>query len=62
VTRGVRQVMVDEMMYQIAALLPPEYRGVYADLESATEYYLRFPEGSASNLPRQRIEQIQTDF
>ena len=60
VTRTVRQAMVDEMMYQIAALLPADYRGVYADLESATEYYLRFPEGSASNLP-QRIEQILAD-
>ncbi len=55
VTRDVRQTMVDEMMYQIAALLPPDYRGVYADLASATEHYLHFPDGSASNLPRQRI-------
>lgn len=52
VTRDVRQAMVDEMMYQIAALLPPDYRGVYADIDSATEHYLRFPEGSASNLRR----------
>ncbi len=50
VTQEVRRAMVDEMMYQIAALLPPAYRGVYADLESATEYYLHFPEGSFSNL------------
>jgi 1-acyl-sn-glycerol-3-phosphate acyltransferase len=29
-----------EIMYRIAALLPPEYRGVYADLEQATTHYL----------------------
>jgi len=51
VTQDVRRAMVDEMMYQIAALLPPDYRGVYAAVDSATEHYLRFPEGSASNLP-----------
>lgn len=62
VTRIVRQAMVDEMMYQIAALLPPDYRGVYADLDSATEHFLRFPEGSASNLPGQRIDRILTDL
>ena len=43
VTREIRQQMVDEMMYQLAKLLPEEYRGHYADLENATEKYLRFP-------------------
>ena len=43
VTREIRQQMVDEMMYQLAKLLPEEYRGYYADLENATEKYLRFP-------------------
>lgn len=52
VTREVRQQMADEIMYQMAALLPPAYRGVYADLGAATEGYLRFPEGSLSNLRR----------
>jgi 1-acyl-sn-glycerol-3-phosphate acyltransferase len=42
VTREVRQQMVDEIMYQIAALLPPAYRGHYSDLGAATETYLRF--------------------
>jgi 1-acyl-sn-glycerol-3-phosphate acyltransferase len=51
VTAEVRQQMVDEIMYQLAALLPPPYRGVYADLAAATETYLRFPPGSQSNLP-----------
>ncbi|NIM95352.1 MAG: hypothetical protein GTO18_16780 [Anaerolineales bacterium] len=32
----VRQDIIDEMMYRMAALLPPQYRGVYADLGSAT--------------------------
>jgi 1-acyl-sn-glycerol-3-phosphate acyltransferase len=52
VTRQVRQAMTDEIMYQLAALLPPQYRGAYADIEAATERYLRFPEGSESNLRR----------
>lgn len=50
VTRDVRQQMVDEMMYQISALLPQTYRGVYADLNTATEQYLRFADGKMSNL------------
>lgn len=41
-TKEIRQQMADEMMYQLAKLLPPEYRGEYADLENATEAYLRF--------------------
>ena len=39
VTREVRQKMVDEMMYRLAALLPEYYRGAYADLENATGKY-----------------------
>jgi 1-acyl-sn-glycerol-3-phosphate acyltransferase len=50
VTRQVRRQMTDEIMYQMAALLPPAYRGVYADLDGATETHLRFPAGSQSNL------------
>ncbi len=42
VTRQIRQQITDEMMYQLATLLPPEYRGVYADLDAATTTYLRF--------------------
>ena len=42
VTRQIRQQIIDEMMYQLAILLPPEYRGVYADLDAATTNYLRF--------------------
>jgi len=42
VTKEIRQQMADEMMYQLAKLLPEEYRGEYSDLENATETYLRF--------------------
>ncbi len=34
--------MTEEAMYQLAAILPPEYRGVYSDLDSATERFLVF--------------------
>jgi 1-acyl-sn-glycerol-3-phosphate acyltransferase len=40
VTGEVRQKMVDEMMYRLAAMLPEYYRGEYADLENATAKYL----------------------
>jgi 1-acyl-sn-glycerol-3-phosphate acyltransferase len=43
VTQRVRQQMVDEIMYQVAALLPQEYRGVYSDLPAASATYLCFP-------------------
>jgi len=42
VTKEIRQQMADEMMYQLAKLLPEEYRGEYCDLDRATEKYLRF--------------------
>ncbi|MEE8392370.1 MAG: lysophospholipid acyltransferase family protein [Anaerolineae bacterium] len=45
-TRQVRQQMTDEVMYQMAALLPPAYRGVYSDLSAATETYLTFQSDS----------------
>jgi len=52
VTREMRQQIADEIMYQIAALLPSEYRGHYSNLAAATETYLRFPDSSESNLRR----------
>jgi len=62
VTRDLRQRMTDEVMYQLAALLPPDYRGAYADLACATETHIRFPEGPAptrqlgsSRSPRKRL-------
>jgi 1-acyl-sn-glycerol-3-phosphate acyltransferase len=42
VTRQVRRQMADEIMYQMSALLPSAYRGVYSDLDAATETYLTF--------------------
>jgi 1-acyl-sn-glycerol-3-phosphate acyltransferase len=45
VRRDVLHQMTKEAMYQLAAILPPEYRGVYSDLDSATERFLVFEEG-----------------
>ncbi len=42
VNKAMRQQMADEIMFQIARLLPPEYRGYYADLSTASETYLHF--------------------
>jgi 1-acyl-sn-glycerol-3-phosphate acyltransferase len=47
-TREQLTQMTDEMMYRLAALLPPEYRGYYSDLSAATEEYLRSYDGSHS--------------
>jgi 1-acyl-sn-glycerol-3-phosphate acyltransferase len=44
-TREQLTQMTDEMMYRIAALLPPEYRGYYSDLSVATDEYLRLYDG-----------------
>jgi hypothetical protein len=52
VTRQVRRQIVDEIMFQMAALLPPGNRGYYSDLTRATETYLRFAEPEQSNLRR----------
>jgi len=40
VTGEIRQQIVDEIMYEIAKLLPAEYRGVYSDLSQATGKFL----------------------
>jgi len=40
VTRLVRQQMVDEIMYTLAALLPPQYRGDYSALHLATTEFI----------------------
>ena len=40
--RSERAKMVDEMMYQLAVLLPPEFRGAYADLEKMTTDYISY--------------------
>ena len=40
VTGDMRQQIVDEMMVQLAKLLPEEYRGYYADTSKWTEQYI----------------------
>lgn len=50
-SRDVRMKITDEMMFQLAALLPTSHRGHYADLSRASENYLCFENGSHSNLP-----------
>jgi hypothetical protein len=49
-SKGLRQQITDEIMYQLAALLPIPYRGYYSNLSVATEDYLKFPPGVKSNL------------
>ena len=41
VTAEMRQEIVDEMMFRIAALLPEEYRGEYSGLAAPTEKYTK---------------------
>jgi 1-acyl-sn-glycerol-3-phosphate acyltransferase len=53
-SREVRQQVTDEIMYQIAALLPEKYRGAYSDMSRATEEYIAFEKGRASNLGKLR--------
>lgn len=50
--KEVSQQVVDEIMWQVAALMPPYYRGYYSNLDQATEKYLRFAPGMKSNLSR----------
>ena len=42
IDKKTRQIIVDELMYQLAALLPEEYRGEYSDLTNATTEHLLF--------------------
>jgi 1-acyl-sn-glycerol-3-phosphate acyltransferase len=44
VTSAIRQQMIDEVMFQMAGLLPAEYRGAYADMSFASHKYLVFGE------------------
>ena len=43
-TRAVRQAITTEIMYQLAGLLPPEYRGCYTNMSAATQKFLQFCE------------------
>lgn len=40
--REERQMITDEIMYQLAKILPEEYRGYYSDLSKATTQFLDF--------------------
>lgn len=42
VTHAIRQEMTDQILGQMAALLPPQYRGVYAAQVDAPAPYVRF--------------------
>jgi 1-acyl-sn-glycerol-3-phosphate acyltransferase len=42
VSPEVRQQMIDEIMYQLASILPQHYRGVYSDLSKSTQKYIQF--------------------
>jgi 1-acyl-sn-glycerol-3-phosphate acyltransferase len=42
VTKEIRKKMTDEIMYQLAHLLPPGNRGVYSDISKASETYIDF--------------------
>ncbi len=46
-TRDVRQDVVDEIMHELASLLPPAYRGVYAEPRCGGPVHLQF-DASAS--------------
>jgi len=50
VTAEIRQEIVDDMMYEVAKLMPEKYRGVYSDISKATGKFvvkegLRNPNG-----------------
>jgi hypothetical protein len=36
--------MIDEVMFQMAGLLPPQYRGAYAAVDAVAHKYLVFEE------------------
>lgn len=60
VNKETRRQMTDEIMYQLAALLPPEYRGTYSNLEKASHAYLDFDPPHSNNLERIQAEFIPT--
>lgn len=41
ITAEIRQQIVDEMMRELAKLLPEKYRGEYADIDTPAEYLVR---------------------
>lgn len=59
-THALRQSITDEIMYRLASLLPPYYRGAYADFSGASTHYLRFisSEALGATPPSGRIAPI----
>ncbi len=53
-SKDVREQVTAEIMFQLASLMPEEYRGEYANLHQASEEYLHFDLGMSSNLRRAR--------
>ncbi len=53
-SRDVREQVTAEIMFQLASLLPQEYRGEYANMHQASEEYLVFDVGINSNLGKGR--------
>jgi 1-acyl-sn-glycerol-3-phosphate acyltransferase len=53
-SRDVREQVTEEIMFQLASLLPEEYRGQYSNLYQASEEYLVFDVGMDSNLRKVR--------
>jgi 1-acyl-sn-glycerol-3-phosphate acyltransferase len=51
-TRELRSEVLKEIMYQLAALLPADYRGVYSNIQHASDRYLVFADSSQNNLQR----------
>ncbi len=48
--RPLLRAMTDESMYRLAAILPPEYRGVYGNLDKATGSHIAAPRVSLRKL------------
>ncbi|UCC85963.1 MAG: 1-acyl-sn-glycerol-3-phosphate acyltransferase [Anaerolineales bacterium] len=51
VRRPLLRLMTDEAMYQLAATLPPAYRGLYANLDKATKSHIDGPTGKPKYAP-----------
>jgi 1-acyl-sn-glycerol-3-phosphate acyltransferase len=57
-----RRLIADEIMYQIAKLLPAEYRGYYSDLSKTTTNYLNFDVSIINSIPQPRRHKIANEI
>ena len=53
--KDVREKITEEIMYQLAALLPEKYRGSFADISKASKNYLSFDVKLESEYSNKRI-------